>query len=71
MVKVKTSKNHSDKKNKHTYAQVLFRNIKDVLKIKDRFPNLSNKKIENIHKTINDTGKLKPHINMTVTNSKP
>lgn len=40
-------------------------NIKDILKLKENFPYLSSKKIEDIYKTINETGKLKPHINMT------
>ena len=50
----------------HTYAQALFRNIEDILKIKDSFFNLLNKKIENIHKTINNTGKMKSHINIII-----
>jgi len=40
-------------------------NIKDILKIKENFPNLSLKKIEEIHKTINKSRKTKPHINIT------
>jgi len=38
--------------------------IKENLKLKENFPNLSAKKIKNIHNTINNTGKPKPHINM-------
>jgi len=36
------------------------------LNIKENFPNLLTKKIENIHKIINDSGKLKPRINMII-----
>ena len=50
----------------HTYAQVLSRNIEDILTIKDSFSNLLNKKIENIYKTINDTRKMKSHINIII-----
>jgi len=50
----------------HTYAQASFRNIEDIHKIKDSFSNLLNKKIENIHKSINNTGKMKSHINIII-----
>lgn len=46
--------------------QALFPNVKDILKIKDKFPNLFSKKIKEIHKTINELGKSKPHINMII-----
>jgi len=39
--------------------------VSEILKIKENFPNLLAKKIENIHKMINDSGKIKPRINMT------
>jgi len=52
-------------KNRHSYTQVLFPNIKEILKIKDSFPNISSKKIEEIHNTINDPSKVKLRINMT------
>ena len=39
--------------------------IREVLKIKEIFPNLQVKKIKNIQKIINNHGKLKPKINMT------
>jgi len=38
-----------------SYAQASSSNIKEILKIKDFFPQLSNKKVEEIHKTMNDT----------------
>ena len=49
------------------YAQVfkLTTTIREVLKIKEIFPNLQVKKIKNIQKIINNHGKLKPKINMT------
>ena len=40
-------------------------NIKEILKIKETFPNLQTKKIENIQKFINNDSKLKPKLNMT------
>ena len=40
-------------------------NIKDILKLKENFLKLSDKKIESIKKTTNDTNKPKLHINMT------
>ena len=36
------------------------------MKLKENFPNLSAKKIKDIYKTINNTGKPKPHINITI-----
>ena len=35
------------------------------MKLKENFPNLLAKKIKNIHKTINDSRKFKPKINIT------
>ena len=39
--------------------------VSEILKIKENFPSLSAKKIENMHKMINNLGKIKPRINMT------
>jgi len=50
-------------------VQVLFPNVKEILKIKKSFLNISLKKIEEIHKTINNSGKLKPSINMSTNES--
>jgi len=59
-------KDNSD--NRKLYAQALasFANIKKILKIKETFPNLHAKKIENIQKVINNNGKPKPKLNMTM-----
>ena len=57
--------------NRKLYAQALasYTNIKEILKIKETFPNLHAKKIENIQKVINDNGKPKPKLNMTIKDS--
>jgi len=48
------------------YAQVSSKNIGNILKIKKNFPKLSNKKIEEISKTIfGKADKPRPRINMT------
>jgi len=65
----KKSQNQSDKKKRYSYAQVLSGNTKKILKLKNNFPNLSSKKIKDIYRTINDTDKTKPHINMTTKDS--
>ena len=40
--------------------QASLSNIKNILKIKENFPNLSLKKIKNIHRIINKLRKKKP-----------
>jgi len=55
----------SDREEGYTYAQTLFGSVKEILKIKDKYPNLPSKKIEDIHNIINSIGKSKPYINMT------
>ena len=54
--------------NRKLYAQALASstNIKEILKIKETFPNLHARKIENIQKVINNNGNLKPKLNMTM-----
>ena len=54
--------------NKKSYIQASFlsSNIKEILKIKENFPNLQAKKIKNIQKVINNSGKPKLRINMTI-----
>jgi len=37
-----------------SYAQVSSSNIQDILKLKENFPKLSDKKIEEIQKTVNN-----------------
>jgi len=50
---------------KPLYTQVLSKNIGNILKIKENFSELSNKKIEKINKSIfGKTDKPKPRINM-------
>jgi len=39
-------------------------NVWDILKLKENFPNLSNKKIKDIHKTMNNSGNPKQCISM-------
>ena len=56
-------------KERKLYAQTTSPNIKEILKINENFPNLLAKKIENIHNTINNFGKVKPRINMTTKDS--
>ena len=49
------------------YIQVLSKNINNILKIKEIFPKLSNKKIKELNKLIfNNGNKLKPKINMMI-----
>jgi len=65
-------KNASSKEKKATeiaklsYVQVLLKNVNNILKIKENFPELSNKKIEELNRSIfNKSEKLKLKINMT------
>ena len=46
------------------YANVVGTNIKDILKLKNNFPNLLAKKIEEIHKMVKDQNKYRVRINM-------
>lgn len=50
---------------KQSYTQVANLKISDILKLKKDYPNLLAKKIENIHRIINDMDKTKPCIKMT------
>ena len=65
----KKSQNQSGRKERCTYVKALSVNVKEIVKLKDNFLNLSSKKIEDIHRTINNTGKTKYHINMTTKDS--
>ena len=51
--------------NKPSYAQALTPKVSDMLKIKENYPSLPAKKIENIHKIINNLYKSKSRINRT------
>ena len=67
------SKFHGKNKEKtvfqHFYIQVSLDNIKEILKIKEFFSQLSNEKVEEVYKTINNSIKSRPHINMTTKES--
>ena len=52
-----------------SYAQVAGPSVSEILKLKENYPNLQIKKIENIQKIINNSGKSKPHIKMTTKDS--
>jgi len=61
-------KKSSKNKEKKSYAQAsaLSSNItREILKIKEMFPKLQDKKIEYIQKIISVESKPKPHLNMT------
>jgi len=61
-------KKNLDNKGKKSYAQVSSANTntaRETLKIKEAFPNLQNKKIENIQKIISSDSKTKPQLNIT------
>lgn len=66
-------KSNTTKKNtkpkKQSYAQALAPNVSEILKLKENFLNLSAKKIKNIYRTINDSGKVRSKINMTTKRS--
>ena len=51
------------------YTQVTNSKVANISKLKENYSNLLTKKIENIHRIINDTGKFKPHIKMTTKGS--
>ena len=57
--------NHSERKEGCLYVQASSGNVKEILKLKENFPQLLLKKIEDIYKTINRMRKPKLHINMT------
>jgi len=63
--KGKNPANKSNNKDSWLYLHVLFPNVNEILKIKENFSNISLKKIEEIYKTINNSSKPKPRINMT------
>ena len=48
-----------------SYAQTTNPKVSDIIKLKENYPNLLANKIENIHKIINNTNKLKLYIKMT------
>ena len=62
--KDKTINNQANTQSSHSYAQMFKINIKDIIKIKYNFPNLSAKKIEEVHKVLNIPKNNKPRLNM-------
>ena len=58
-------KENANTKDRHLYAQALTSKINEILKLKEKFSNLSNKKIESIYNTINNSRKIKLRINLT------
>jgi len=63
--KSNNSKENTNPKDRQSYTQASTPNVNKILKLKKNFPNLSAKKIKSIHKTINNSGKIKSRINMT------
>ena len=65
LTKEEMNKSNFYRKNKeknisnYSYTQVFSSNVKKILKIKESFLQLLNKKVEEIHKTINNSSKLK------------
>ena len=49
-----------------SFAQATSSNVSDILKLKEIFPSLLAKKIEGIHRIINNTDKVKSYLNMTM-----
>jgi len=62
--KGETNNSQSGTQSSCSYAQASWTNIKNIIKIKDNFPNLFTKKIEEIHKVLNETKKNKPRLNI-------
>ena len=52
--------------NKQSYAQVANPKVTNILKLKEDYWNLPAKKIENIHKIINNLDKIKPRTKITI-----
>jgi len=63
--KIENSKGKENMKKSYAQASSSGNIAREVLKIKEAFPNLQGKKIENIQKIINGGNKPKPRLNMT------
>jgi len=63
--KVNSSKKITNSNVRKSYAQATGSNISEILKLKDKFPSLSAKKIESIQRIINNQDKMEPWLNMT------
>jgi len=64
--KDKQMKESTKPKTRPLYGQALASKVDKILKLKADYPNLSAKKIENIHNVIKNFGKVKLQINMTM-----
>jgi len=62
----KPSPTNTNLRKSYTQASKSISNTEEVLKIKETFPSLKAKKIDNIQKIIKGDGKSKPYINMTI-----
>jgi len=62
--KDKTGESQNNAQNGCFYAQASKSNIKDIIKIKDNFPNLLAKKIEEVYKVLNEPKKDKLRLNI-------
>ena len=70
---INKSKFHGKNKEKtvfqYSYAQASLDNIKEILKIKESFFQLLNKKVKEVYKTINNSSNSRLCINMTTKRS--
>jgi len=57
--------NNSSPKPACTYIQASFTNIQNILKLKENFPKLSDKKLKEIHKMVHNSNTPKLRLNMT------
>jgi len=62
---ISNQRKNANIKNRHLYAQALTSKVNEILKLKEKISNLSNKKIKSIHNTINNSRKIKLRINLT------
>jgi len=67
--KKEKGKSKESLKKELSYTQVSKNNINEIVKIKENFPNLSTKKIEEMQKVINELKKDKLRFNMTTKES--
>jgi len=63
--KSKKAKEPEKPKTLWSYIQVSVPNVSKILKLKENFSSILAKKIKNIYRTINNSGKVRPKINMT------
>jgi len=63
--KDKNSMTKANTDSRKSYAQITNPKVSDILKLKKNYPNLLAKKIENIHKIINNIDRIKPQMKIT------